>query len=149
VPALTAATLAQVVMPGDAGVRDTVYITAGLALPTGWASYSTLSTAPTLQALPGGQTLIELMLPWNGQAVGFSLSEQPNGVDPRFIPSGAVAAPFLPNVLGGFPAANFGILNGYTDPVTGQPTIAVASDDGGVLSIWQLSASSGPVADAG
>jgi hypothetical protein len=148
-PLVTSSVVSLSAIPNDAG-PDTVYITGVVGIPTqtAWASFGALNMPPAVQVLPGGQSLVELLLPWAGQALGLSLTlfQLPNGVSPLFVPSGAPAASFLPDVLGGYPAGNFGILNGYTDPLTGRPTIAVAADDGGALSIWQLPATpAGPV----
>jgi hypothetical protein len=136
---VTDAVVALAAIPNDAGPGDTVYATAVVGAPTQtqWTSFTSLATAPVMQPLPGGKTNVELLLPWAGQALGLSLSEGPNGVAPLFVPTGAMAASFLPDVLGGYPMANFGILNGYTD-LTGRPTVAVSADQGGTLSIWQL-----------
>ncbi len=148
--AAAAATVALAAIPNGGGMGDIVYVTAQQGMTTQWASFTGLSQAPVTQTLPGGPSLIDLILPWEGQPVGFSLQRPAAGVLPVFVPSGVPAASILPNVLAGYPASNFGTLNGYTDALTGLPTVAVAYEDGGVLFIWQLSGSGvDPIADGG
>jgi hypothetical protein len=105
-----------------------------------------------LQPLPGATNqLMSLLLPWAGQPVGFALSQAPDGIDGLFVPTGAAATSFLSNEIAGYPLGNASVLNGYTDPSTGQPMIASSSDQGGTLSIWQLPSVPGamPSPDAG
>jgi hypothetical protein len=138
-PLVTEAVVAQGVIPGDAGFDDTVVTTAGLNFtPSAMASYTTLYAAPTIQPLPSTIGFIELILPWAGQLVGFWPTPSPVGVAGFLLPSGASATDLLPGVAGGYPASNFGTLNGYTDPATGQPTLALSAEDGGSLFIFQL-----------
>jgi hypothetical protein len=153
-PNTAAVIVAQGVIAGDAGFSDTVYATAGLniVVPSVVTSYTSLSTQPTVQLLPATSGFMELILPWGGQPIGFWPSPAPVGVLGLSLPSGDPATDLLPGVRGGYPASNSGFLNGYTDPATGQPTLALSAQDGGSLFIYQLpspNGTDGGVSDAG
>jgi hypothetical protein len=146
-PGATEAVVALGAVPN--GATDVVYVTAGNSVPSQSASFTGLATAPAMQPLGDGTSQIQLLLPWAGQAVGFSLVEALAAqVAPLFVPSGASAGSILPGVLAGYGAGTFGILNGYNDPATGDPVIGVLGADGGTLFIWQLGGG-GPTPDAG